>query len=48
MQSIPKLDLSHFTEGSAEQKSQFVAALGNAYEQIGFVAYAIIVFHQTH
>lgn len=38
MQSIPKLDLSHFTEGSAEQKSQFVAELGNAYEQIGFVA----------
>ena len=38
MQSIPKLDLSHFTEGSAEQKSQFVAELGNAFEQIGFVA----------
>ena len=38
MQSIPKLDLSHFIEGSAEQKSEFVAALGNAYEQIGFVA----------
>ena len=38
MQSIPKLDLSHFIEGSAEQKSEFVAELGNAYEQIGFVA----------
>jgi isopenicillin N synthase-like dioxygenase len=38
MQSIPKLDLSHFTHGSADQKSQFVAELGIAYEQIGFVA----------
>ena len=38
MQSIPKLDLSHFIEGSPEQKGQFVAELGNAYEQIGFVA----------
>lgn len=38
MQSIPKLDLSHFTLGTAEQKSKFVADLGHAYEQIGFVA----------
>lgn len=38
MQSIPKLDLSHFTQGSLEQKKSFVAELGQAYEQIGFVA----------
>ena len=38
MQSIPKLDLSHFTHGSSSEKSNFVAELGNAYEQIGFVA----------
>jgi isopenicillin N synthase-like dioxygenase len=38
MQSIPKLDLSHFTKGSSSEKSNFVAELGNAYEQIGFVA----------
>jgi isopenicillin N synthase-like dioxygenase len=38
MQTIPKLDLSHFTKGSEQEKKQFVADLGYAYEQIGFVA----------
>lgn len=38
MQSIPKLDLSHFTHGSASQKQAFVNDLGYAYEHIGFVA----------
>ena len=38
MQSIPKLDLSHFTNGSNEQKDLFVKSLGHAYEHIGFVA----------
>ncbi len=38
MQTIPKLDLSHFTNGSALEKSQFVSDLGHAYEEIGFVA----------
>lgn len=38
MQTIPKLDLSHFTKGSEQEKIQFVADLGYAYEQIGFVA----------
>lgn len=38
MQTIPKLDLSHFTKGSEQEKNQFVADLGYAYEQIGFVA----------
>jgi isopenicillin N synthase-like dioxygenase len=38
MQSIPKLDLSHFVNGSIEQRNQFVNNLGDAYENIGFVA----------
>jgi isopenicillin N synthase-like dioxygenase len=38
MQSIPKLDLSHFTQGTPELKTQFVKDLGQAYEEIGFVA----------
>lgn len=38
MQSIPKLDLSDFTQGTTEQKFKFVADLGYAYEHIGFVA----------
>jgi isopenicillin N synthase-like dioxygenase len=38
MQSIPKLDLSHFTHGSDSQKHNFVNELGYAYEHIGFVA----------
>ncbi len=38
MQSIPKLDLSDFTHGSNDQKLAFVRDLGQAYEQIGFVA----------
>lgn len=35
---IPSLDLAHFTTGSPEQKAQFVADLGKAYQEIGFVA----------
>lgn len=38
MHSIPKLDLSLFTHGTAQQKLQFVSELGHAYEHIGFVA----------
>lgn len=38
MQSIPKLDLSHFTHGSTSQRQNFVDDLGYAYEHIGFVA----------
>lgn len=38
MQSIPKLDLSDFTQGTEAQKATFVRELGEAYEQIGFVA----------
>ena len=35
---IPSLDLADFREGNEEQKSQFVADLGKAYNEIGFVA----------
>lgn len=38
MKMIPKLDLSHFTNGTKVEKQQFVSALGEAYEEIGFVA----------
>lgn len=35
---IPSLDLADFYGGDAEKKSKFVAALGEAYNNIGFVA----------
>ena len=35
---IPSLDLHDFTQGNEETKKQFVRDLGNAYENIGFVA----------
>lgn len=35
---IPSLDLADFTSGDADRKSAFVAALGEAYNNIGFVA----------
>lgn len=35
---IPSIDLAHFTEGTEEQKNHFVKSLGEAYENIGFVA----------
>lgn len=35
---IPSVDLNDFINGSADQKQQFVSALGKAYEDIGFVA----------
>ena len=35
---IPSLDLNDFTHGTAETKAKFVADLGQAYENIGFVA----------
>lgn len=35
---IPSVDLNDFVHGNAEQKKKFVAALGRAYEDIGFVA----------
>lgn len=35
---IPSLDLADFISGTAEQKSAFVKKLGEAYQNIGFVA----------
>jgi len=35
---IPSLDLADFTSGDAEKKTEFVRKLGEAYQNIGFVA----------
>ncbi|WP_276499526.1 isopenicillin N synthase family dioxygenase [Pontibacter litorisediminis] len=35
---IPSLDLADFTSGDAERKAQFVKQLGEAYQNIGFIA----------
>lgn len=37
-QQIPSLNLKDFTEGSSNQKAQFVQDLGSAFNDIGFVA----------
>lgn len=37
---IPSVDLKQFTQGTIEEKQAFVAALGKAYQEIGFVAVA--------
>lgn len=37
-EEIPSLDLGKFRNGSAEERAQFVEALGDAYQNIGFVA----------
>lgn len=36
--NIPSIDLHHFTQGTAEQRAAFVKNLGEAYENVGFVA----------
>ena len=41
--TIPVVDLADFVNGSPEQKSAFVQSLGQAYEDVGFVA-VIMVF----
>jgi isopenicillin N synthase-like dioxygenase len=38
LDTIPSLDLADFTSGDAIQKAQFVAQLGEAFNDIGFVA----------
>jgi isopenicillin N synthase-like dioxygenase len=38
MKQIPSLDLNEFTSGDEQQRQRFVADLGKAYEEIGFVA----------
>lgn len=37
-QNIPSLDLADFLSGNDQQKQEFVEALGQAYEEIGFVS----------
>lgn len=36
--SIPSVDLAKFTQGTIEERNEFVAELGKAYEEVGFVA----------
>lgn len=36
--AIPTVDLSHFTQGTPEQRAAFVESLGDAFHRIGFVA----------
>jgi len=36
--AIPSVDLADFLYGNTKTKSAFVKALGNAYEEVGFVA----------
>lgn len=38
MQHIPKVDLQDFLSGDAMKKQAFIAALGDAFQEIGFVA----------
>ncbi len=38
LNEVPSLDLAHFTTGNESQKQQFVAKLGEAFTNIGFVA----------
>ena len=35
---IPSIDLAEFLSGDKTRKSAFVKQLGNAYEEVGFVA----------
>ncbi len=37
-QGIPSLDLADYVNGIAEQREQFIQSIGQAYEDIGFVA----------
>ncbi|GAA0875367.1 2-oxoglutarate and iron-dependent oxygenase domain-containing protein [Wandonia haliotis] len=37
-QGIPSVDLSDFLSGDQERKNKFIREIGNAYEEIGFVA----------
>ncbi|MGJ1206136.1 isopenicillin N synthase family dioxygenase [Sphingobacterium lactis] len=38
--NIPRLDLQHYTEGTAEQRQQFVQDIGKAFNETGFVTIA--------
>lgn len=36
--AIPSVDLAEFLSGDSKRKAAFVKELGNAYEEVGFVA----------
>lgn len=38
--NIPRLDLQHYTQGTAEQRAQFVKDIGKAFNETGFVTIA--------
>ena len=38
--NIPRLDLTHFTTGSSEERQQFVSDIGKAFNETGFVTIA--------
>ncbi|PKP13096.1 MAG: flavonol synthase, partial [Bacteroidetes bacterium HGW-Bacteroidetes-3] len=38
MKNIPSVDLSDFLSGDATKKQKFIKDIGEAYEEIGFVA----------
>lgn len=38
--NIPRLDLQHYTQGTAEQRAQFVNDIGKAFNETGFVTIA--------
>jgi isopenicillin N synthase-like dioxygenase len=38
LQNIPSLDLAHFVHGTAQEKANFVQELGQAFNNIGFIA----------
>ncbi|WP_156305863.1 isopenicillin N synthase family dioxygenase [Sphingobacterium endophyticum] len=38
--NIPRLDLTHFTAGSSEERQQFVSDIGKAFNETGFVTIA--------
>lgn len=38
--NIPRLDLQHYTDGTAEQRTQFVKDIGKAFNETGFVTIA--------
>ena len=45
--TIPSVDLSDFLSSDPNLKSLFVTQLGNAYEDVGFVAVKIMVLRQS-
>ena len=38
MSAIPSVDLRDFVSGEPQRKQQFITGIGQAFEQIGFVA----------